>query len=83
MAEIAPVHLTRDATPNLGGYPIGGVMLDRPANSHLQYAVTWYGLAVALVAIMGVAWWRRAFLRHPSGRQAGQREKKKKWVQSY
>jgi cytochrome oxidase assembly protein ShyY1 len=49
-----------DATPNLGGYPIGGVTLIDLPNSHLQYAVTWYGLAAALIAIMGVAWWRRA-----------------------
>jgi surfeit locus 1 family protein len=31
-------------------------------NSHLQYAVTWYGLAVGLVAVVAGIWWRR---RHP------------------
>jgi len=59
-AEILPVFIDADATPNPGGLPIGGVTLIDLPNSHLQYAVTWYGLAAALVAIMGVAWWRRA-----------------------
>jgi surfeit locus 1 family protein len=58
-AEIVPVFIDADATPNPGGYPIGGVTLIDLPNSHLQYAVTWYGLAAALVAIMGVAWRRR------------------------
>jgi surfeit locus 1 family protein len=41
--------------PNPGGLPVGGVtILDMP-NSHLQYAVTWYGLALALIGVMG-AW---------------------------
>jgi surfeit locus 1 family protein len=58
-AEIVPVFIDADATPNPGGYPIGGVTLIDLPNSHLQYAVTWYGLAAALAAIMGVALWRR------------------------
>lgn len=58
-AEIVPVFIDADATPNSGGYPIGGVTLIDLPNSHLQYAVTWYGLAAALVVILGVAWWRR------------------------
>ncbi len=37
-AEIAPVFIDADATPNLGGYPIGGVTLIDLPNSHLQYA---------------------------------------------
>ena len=39
--------------------PIGGVTnIDLP-NNHLQYAVTWYGLALALAAVSGVFLWRR------------------------
>jgi len=39
--------------------PIGGVTnVDLP-NSHLQYAVTWYGLAMALACVVGVFLWRR------------------------
>jgi surfeit locus 1 family protein len=58
-AEIVPVFIDAGATPNPGGYPIGGVTLIDLPNSHLQYAVTWYGLAVALLGVMGVAFWRR------------------------
>ena len=32
-------------------------MIDLP-NNHLQYAVTWYGLAAALVGVLAVAFWR-------------------------
>lgn len=39
--------------------PVGGVTnIDLP-NNHLQYVVTWYGLALALAAVSGVFLWRR------------------------
>ncbi|QKV18873.1 SURF1 family protein [Oricola thermophila] len=39
--------------------PIGGVTnIDLP-NNHLQYAATWYGLALALAGVVGVFLWRR------------------------
>ena len=49
-----------DAGPGLapGGWPVGGVTIIDLPNSHLQYAVTWYGLAGALLAVMGSWWWR-------------------------
>jgi surfeit locus 1 family protein len=58
-AEIVPVFIDAGAAPNPGGFPIGGVTLIDLPNSHLQYAVTWYGLAAALVGVLGVALWRR------------------------
>lgn len=42
-----------------GGLPIGGVTIVDMPNNHLQYAVTWYGLAAALVAVAGAWFWRR------------------------
>jgi surfeit locus 1 family protein len=33
-------------------------MISMP-NSHLQYAVTWYGLAAALAGVAGAWLWRR------------------------
>lgn len=58
-AQVLPFFLDADATPNPGGLPVGGVtMIDMP-NNHLQYAITWYGLALALVGVMG-AWLVRA-----------------------
>ncbi len=37
--------------PNPGGYPLGGQTRVGIRNAHLQYAITWYALAVALVVI--------------------------------
>jgi surfeit locus 1 family protein len=59
-ADVVPVFVDADATPNPGGFPVGGVTLVDLPNNHLQYAVTWYGLAAALVAIILVAWLRRS-----------------------
>jgi surfeit locus 1 family protein len=42
------------STANPGGLPIGGqTVLDLP-NDHLQYAITWYSLALALAVIYGL-----------------------------
>lgn len=58
-AQIVPIFIDADATPNPGGYPVGGVTLIGLPNSHLQYALTWYGLAAALVGVFAVGFWRR------------------------
>ncbi len=49
--ELLPVVVEADATPNPGGLPLGGQTRVELPNDHLQYAITWYGLAVALVAV--------------------------------
>lgn len=38
--------------------PVGGVTRVSLPNNHLQYAVTWFGLAAALLAVAGVFLWR-------------------------
>lgn len=49
----APFYVEADATPNPGGWPRGGqTRLDIP-NNHLQYALTWFGLALTLVCVFG------------------------------
>ena len=49
--RVAPFYVDADATPNPGGWPRGGVTrLDLP-NNHLQYAITWFSLAVAMIVI--------------------------------
>ncbi|MFT2211224.1 SURF1 family protein [Rhizobium giardinii] len=58
-AEVLPFFVDADTTPNPGGLPIGGVTQFDLPNNHLQYAVTWYGLAAALVAVSGVFILRR------------------------
>ena len=49
--KVVPFFMDADATPNPGGWPIGGVTQFDLPNNHLQYAMTWYGLALALVVI--------------------------------
>jgi surfeit locus 1 family protein len=41
----APFFIDADATPNPGGYPLGGLTVIRFRNSHLVYALTWFALA--------------------------------------
>lgn len=57
--QVLPFFLDADATPVPGGLPRGGVTAIVLPNSHLQYAVTWYGLALALAGVSVVAWLRR------------------------
>ncbi|WP_244491259.1 SURF1 family protein [Bosea sp. Root381] len=48
LAGAAPYFVDADATPNAGGFPIGGLTVLRFPNSHLVYAVTWFTLALML-----------------------------------
>jgi surfeit locus 1 family protein len=59
-ARLVPLFADVDASvKNPGGWPRGGVTQFDLPNSHLQYAVTWYGLALALVVVVVGALWRR------------------------
>jgi len=49
--RVAPYYLDADKTPNPGGWPLGGIALPELPNHHLQYAITWFALAVAMVVI--------------------------------
>jgi len=51
IAKIAPFYIDADAAPNPGGWPRGGVTPLALPNDHLQYAITWFLLAAALVVI--------------------------------
>lgn len=51
LAEIAPFYIDADATPNPGGWPKGGVTRLALPNDHLQYAITWFGLAIAMAVV--------------------------------
>jgi surfeit locus 1 family protein len=49
--HVAPAMIEADSTPNPGGWPLGGqTRVDFP-NDHLQYAITWFSLALVLFAI--------------------------------
>jgi surfeit locus 1 family protein len=59
LERAAPFYVEADATPNPGGWPKGGqTRLDLP-NNHLQYALTWYGIAATLVGVFGAFAWRK------------------------
>jgi len=51
LARVLPFYIDADASPNPGGLPQGGQTLTDLPNNHLQYALTWYGLALALIVI--------------------------------
>ncbi|MET0638632.1 MAG: SURF1 family cytochrome oxidase biogenesis protein, partial [Hyphomicrobium sp.] len=51
--DYAPYFIDADATPNAGGYPIGGLTVIRFSNNHLVYALTWFALAL-MVAVGSV-----------------------------
>lgn len=49
--DYAPVFVDADATPNPGGLPVGGQTRVNLPNNHLQYAITWFALAGALLVM--------------------------------
>lgn len=51
--ELLPFILDADDTPVPGGLPLGGTTIVDLPNNHLQYAVTWFGLAAALIFVWG------------------------------
>jgi surfeit locus 1 family protein len=51
VADAAPFYIDADTAPNPGGWPKGGVTRLELPNDHLQYAITWFSLAIALAVI--------------------------------
>lgn len=50
--KFAPVMVDVDAAPaNPGGWPEGGTSLVALPNRHLEYAITWFGLAFTLIGV--------------------------------
>jgi surfeit locus 1 family protein len=47
----APVIVEADSAPNAGGWPKGGQTVVTFRNEHLQYAITWFGLAAGLIGV--------------------------------
>ena len=54
-AHASPFYVEQESPIPPGGWPQPGKLVVRLRNEHLQYAMTWYGLALALV-IMFVSW---------------------------
>ena len=58
--KVLPFFVDADASvTSPGGWPRGGVTQFDLPNNHLQYAVTWYGLAAALIVVVAGIFFRR------------------------
>lgn len=53
IVHYAPLFLEADDTPNPGGLPLGGQSRVKISNDHLNYALTWFSLAIALLIVFG------------------------------
>jgi surfeit locus 1 family protein len=73
--RVAPFYVEADATGNPGGWPKGGQTRLSLPNNHLQYAFTWFGIALTLVGVYGAFAWRR--LRGHEDLELEQHEKSK------
>ncbi len=51
--QIAPFYIEREGQEPADGLPPPGALKPNLPNNHLQYAVTWYGLALVLLAVFG------------------------------
>lgn len=49
LSDAAPYFVDADGAANPGGWPKGGLTVIRFPNNHLQYAITWYGLAAMML----------------------------------
>jgi len=57
LGRTAPYFVDADATPNPGGYPVGGLTVVRFPDNHLVYALTWFALC-ALSLFFAWRLWR-------------------------
>jgi surfeit locus 1 family protein len=56
--EVAPFYVELESPQPPGGLPRAGALKLELRNMHLQYAITWYGLAAVVVVMFG--FWLRA-----------------------
>ena len=72
LGQTAPYFVDADATPNPGGWPVGGLTKVAFSNNHLVYAVTWFTLALMALAAAGyVLYDRRRRTTHPTAGRRG------------
>ena len=68
--QVAPYFVDASASASVEGGPVGGLTVVRFHNSHLVYALTWFGLAGMLVAGAGLVVRRERRLRALVARRA-------------
>jgi surfeit locus 1 family protein len=59
VGAVAPFTIEADAGQSPGGLPLGGQTELNLPNDHLQYAITWYALAIALIVMFVIHHRRR------------------------
>ncbi|HWU17102.1 MAG TPA: SURF1 family protein [Devosia sp.] len=59
LGPTAPFFLDADRASDPAAYPIGGLTVLSFSNSHLVYALTWFGLSAMLLAAFGYLLWER------------------------
>jgi surfeit locus 1 family protein len=53
IAPVAPFYVEQESPAPPGGWPQPGKLVVELPDNHLQYALTWYGLAIVLAVIFG------------------------------
>jgi surfeit locus 1 family protein len=51
---VAPFYLELESPQPAGGFPRAGALRPKLRNEHLQYAITWYGLALVVVVMFTI-----------------------------
>jgi surfeit locus 1 family protein len=59
LAPAAPFSIDADNSPVQGGWPKGGTTLLDIPNKHLSYALTWFGMALALLGVFTAFAWQK------------------------
>ena len=62
--EFVPFFMDANDAANPGAWPRGGTTILSFPNNHLQYAVTWYGLALTLLGVGGYFLYTRRQSQH-------------------
>ncbi|MET0533611.1 MAG: SURF1 family protein [Steroidobacter sp.] len=64
LSDVAPYFIDAEASaPELAGAPIGGLTVIAFSDNHLQYALTWFGLALMVAAGAGLVFRHEWHLR--------------------
>ena len=69
LSAVAPFYVEQEAPVPPGGLPAPGKIVVNLPNNHLQYIITWYGLAAALAGVF-LVWTFGAKRRENGGRGA-------------
>ena len=62
-ANLAPFYVEQESPAPPGGLPKSGKLAVNLPDNHLQYAITWFGLALALAGVY-LIWLIRRFRRY-------------------